>query len=73
MLGIVKVPNVKGKSLVTGNGKHWIMPATGNYKGEEIGFNEKTAIEIPSILMGLALLYGDKEFKEVVNIIKTSF
>ncbi|MCF7927205.1 MAG: hypothetical protein K9L74_06515 [Candidatus Izimaplasma sp.] len=66
------VSNIKGKALAERENKIYIIPAEGYYRNQEIMINLDLAIQVPSLLHGIATLYND-DFEEAVKFIKENW
>ena len=72
MIGTVVVSNVNGRTLARKGDRIFILNTIGHVKGEEVVFEEKEAIEMPSMLYALSML-GEKNMSRAVQFIQNNF
>lgn len=71
MIGIVIHSNVGGKSLVQTGDECYIVNYVGQYKNQEIVFDESEAIKLPSLVIGMSLLLESTDkIREFVKELK---
>lgn len=72
MIGKVIKSNIKGKSMVQAGDRLYILNLIGVHKGQEVVFDDATAIKVPSLLFGLALL-KELDLAKTVEFVKKNW
>ena len=71
MIGIVIHSNVGGKTLVQTGDECYVINYSGQYRGQEVVFDELEAVHVPSMFVALSLLQETTEkIREFVNELK---
>lgn len=72
MIGTVIMSNVNGRTLVRNGSRLYIINSGGHYKNEEVIFNEKEALEMPSMLFALSMM-SERNMNKAVEFIKKAW
>lgn len=68
MIGKVIYENINGNTLVQVGERYYISGYVGTPKGQEMVIDERTAIEVPSTLLGMEIMTSKDPLKELQRI-----